>query len=227
VTRRVGRPGSPISSKPVIPSATRNQDARRAHRAGFQAQLSDAIERLVDEEDVTYAELSVDRLVEAAGISRSTFYKYFKDKSGLLFALSVALQDDFLAGARAWLDLPPDATKADYREAFGVVFATYRTHRVLMRSIVESADYDLATRARFGEMMRVFVEVVAAHIRRGQAAGSIPSTRDATVLAKWITLMLERGQMQHIGPATDEELERLIVAVTDIVWKSLYSPVVV
>src|SRR5215213_3920139 len=49
----------------------------------FQRKRGDAIERLVDDGS-TYAELSVDRLVDEAGVARSTFYKYFGDKSGLL-----------------------------------------------------------------------------------------------------------------------------------------------
>ena len=62
-------------------SVTRNaQPSRADRRASLERQLLTATERLMQEEGQAFTELSGDRLVTEAGISRATFYVYFEDK---------------------------------------------------------------------------------------------------------------------------------------------------
>lgn len=190
--------------------------------AEFQRRLSDAIERLIDDGS-TYAELSVDRLVTEADIGRSTFYKYFGDKTGLLSSLVTAVQDDFLGAANAWLDMTAGGSKSDYESSFGVIFRAYRAHRVVMRCIVEQAPQDPVISSHFRDMMENFVHAIQQHVERGQQAGVITNMQPAAQLAIWLTWMFEYGQMQLIGPADDRAVEHYTAAVTDIVWKTLYS----
>lgn len=190
--------------------------------AEFRRRLSDAIERLIDDGS-TYAELSVDRLVSEADIGRSTFYKYFGDKTGLLSSLVDAIQDDFLRAANAWLDMTAGGTKSDYEASFGKIFSAYRAHRVVMRCIVEQAPQDPLIGNHFRLMMDTFVHAIEQHVARGQRAGVITNTHPADQLAIWLTWMFEYGQMQLIGPADDPGVRSYTSAVTDIVWKTLYS----
>lgn len=205
-------------------ASEKREARRREQREQVLGRLFAAVERLVEEGD-SYANLSVDRLTEEAGTSRSTFYKYFGDKSGLLLALSEAIQVDFLAAARAWFDLPPRATKQQYADAFATIFRTYRVHRSTMGLIVEGATYDPIMRVRFAQMMDVFIDAIATHVRAGQAVGVIAQGHDATQLSTWLTWMLEGGQFDHIGPAAEPEIPEHVTAVTEIVWKSLYSAI--
>lgn len=188
----------------------------------FRRRLSDAIERLVDDGS-TYAELSVDRLVNEADIGRSTFYKYFGDKTGLLSSLVDAVQNDFLRAANSWLAMTAGGAKSDYEESFGVIFSAYRAHRVVMRCIVEQAPQDPVIGNHFRDMMQVFVHAIQHHVERGQQAGVITNTQPAEQLAVWLTWMFEYGQMQLIGPADRPALQKYTTTVTDIVWKTLYS----
>lgn len=190
--------------------------------AEFQRRLADAIERLVDE-DTSYGELSVDQLVNEAGVARSTFYKYFGDKSGLLSSLAVAVRDDFLQAADAWLAMTAGGTRAEYEQSFRIIFEAYRTHRVVMRCIVEQSTQDAVIGAHFREMMDVFVGAVEQHILKGQRAGVVVESRSASHLAVWLTWMLENGQMRLIAPADDRAVEKYTSAATDIVWKTLYA----
>ena len=188
----------------------------------FQRRLADAIERLVDD-GTTYAELSVDRLVDEAGVARSTFYKYFGDKSGLLVSLVAAVQADFLHAASAWLKMTAGGAKSDYESSLKSIFDAYREHRVVMRCIVEQAAQDPVIGARFRQMMSGFVDGIEQHIRIGQQNGVVTSRRPAHDLALWLTYMLEHGQMRLIGPADDPTVDEYTAAVTDIVWKTLYT----
>lgn len=197
------------------------REARRLQqRAGYLRQLLEAVERLVGAGE-SYATLSVNDLVDEAGISRSSFYKYFGDKSGLLLALSETVESDFLTGARAWLDLRPDAGEEEYRAAFRTIFDTYRTHRATMRLITEGATYDATMRGRYDEMMRAFVGAVAQHVRRGQELGRTDARLDAQRVATWLTWMLEAGQLDHIAAATDDEVDAHVAAVSRLVSRAL------
>lgn len=196
----------------------RNQTAA----AEFQQRLAAAIERLVGEGS-SYAELSVERLVNEAGIARSTFYKYFGDKSGLLLSLVDAVRDDFLGAANAWLEMTAGAAKSDYEAAFAVIFRAYRSHRVVMRCIVEQANQDPVIRQHFTSMMASFVAAIEEHVRLGQQSGVITSDHSPQDLALWLTWMFEYGQLQFIGPAAERELKKYTAAITDIVWRALYS----
>jgi AcrR family transcriptional regulator len=190
--------------------------------AEFQRRLADAIERLVDA-DTSYGELSVDQLTNEAGVARSTFYKYFGDKSGLLTSLVVAVRDDFLQAADAWLAMTAGGARAEYEQSFQKIFDAYRTHRVVMRCIVEQSTQDSVIGAQFQEMMAVFVAAIEQHIVQGQRVGVITDSRSPKNLAVWLTWMLEFGQMKLIGPADERTVRKYTAAVTDIVWKTLYA----
>ncbi|MCW3011888.1 MAG: hypothetical protein JWO90_2292 [Solirubrobacterales bacterium] len=207
----------------MAPSITVNHDdRRRRRRAELVGRLFGAVERLVEDGE-SFGNLSVDRLVVEAGTSRSTFYKYFGDRSGLLLALSETVEADFLVAARAWLDLAPGAPKEEYRAAFATIFRTYRTHRSTMRLIVEGSTYDPDMRARFDQMMDGFTQAITAHVRASQALGRTPASHDAALLSTWLVWMLEGGQLEHIGPAAEEDVARHVTAVAEIVWKTLHA----
>ncbi len=189
----------------------------------FRLRLAAAIERLVGD-GTAYAELSVERLIREAGVSRSTFYKYFGDKTQLLSSLAETVQAEFLQAANSWLELPSAAGQSDYRAAFATIFHTYRAHKVVMRCISEQANHDPVIREHFAGMMDAFVTAVEQHIRQGQSTASITSEHSAHDLALWLTWMLEHGQLLFIAPATEPELEQYTSAATEIVWRALYSP---
>ena len=189
----------------------------------FRLRLSTAIERLVGA-GTTYAELSVERLIREAGVSRSTFYKYFGDKTRLLSNLAETVQAEFLQAANSWLELHSAAEQSDYRAAFATIFHTYRSHSVVMRCISEQANHDRVIREHFARMMDAFVAAVEQHIHQGQRTGSITSEHSAHDLALWLTWMLEHGQLLFVGPATESELKQYTSAATEIVWRALYSP---
>ena len=83
-------------------SVTRRSHADRASRqAAMRAKMLAAVETLLEEGE-TFTELSVERIVAEANISRSTFYVYFEDKGHLLRALTEDLLELMVAAGREW-----------------------------------------------------------------------------------------------------------------------------
>ena len=58
--------------------------------------MTEVVEGLLHEQD-SYLNLSVEQIIDAGGMSRSTFYRYFDDKAELIVALADNAMADILA----------------------------------------------------------------------------------------------------------------------------------
>ncbi|WP_320671865.1 TetR/AcrR family transcriptional regulator [Patulibacter defluvii] len=205
-----------------MPSITRTTQAARAkRREEIRARLLRAVEHCLERE--TYTDVSVERLVREAGIARSTFYVYFEDKGDLLRALAEDVIAEIIESAGYWWSLPPEATREDLREAMERIADTYRTHRVVMTAVVEATSYDERIREQFAVLLERTIAEVAAHVVDGQRRGFAHADVDPEQTALWLTWMTERGLFQLVTPAGADETERLMRALTDIVWNTLYA----
>jgi AcrR family transcriptional regulator len=149
--------------------------------------ILDAVERLLTEK--TIAQLSVEDIAAAAGISRSGFYFYFESKYA---ALGDALGDvgdemsraaeDFFAGT----DEPPEVYVP---RALSRVKDLWRRHADLMVAIVDAAHSDSGARALWDAWVLQFVESIAERIEFERAAGRAPDGPPARDLARTLMLM--------------------------------------
>ncbi len=98
-------------------------------------------------EGSSYADLNVERIATAAGISRTAFYFYFRDKRDLLMRLAGDVTELLYAQADIWFSGEGDDPEQEIREALTRIAELYREHGVLIRAIVEVSTYeeDIAT----------------------------------------------------------------------------------
>jgi len=200
---------------------TRNTSRRAERRDVIRGQLLAALEELLAEE--RYTEVSVERIVGAAGISRSTFYVYFEDKGDLLRVLTEDVISELIEAARVWWDLPASASNDEVRAALRGLFDVYRRHEPLLAAVVETTTYDDRVRERFAAMMRTAIDGVAAHVRAGQRDGFVHPDLDAERVAAWLTWMTERGLLTLVAGSDAGAGERLLDALTEIIWNTLYE----
>lgn len=206
-----------------MPSVTRRSTASRADRRDqIVAQLVTAVERLLEEGE-SYTELSVERLVKEAGISRSTFYVYFEDKGALLRAMTVDVMEQEIAATRAWLELPSDASFDDIAAALRPIIEVYRPYQALMGAVVDVSTYDAAVREEFNRLITTAVQAIAGHIRSGQKAGHVRANLDPEPTAAWLVWMVERGCYQLIRGADEKAVGRLSDALATLIWNTLYE----
>ena len=197
---------------------TRRTEAQSAKRAAVEAAVLAAAERLLA--GAPFAELSVDRIAKEAGISRTAFYFYFRDKRELLMRLTEGVTDQLYASAEGWWGAPDDG-EARLRDALGAVLALYRDHGVLLRAVVEASTYDeevatfwRAVVARFVEATRARIE---AEVAAGQSAGLDPG---ATAFA--LVWMTERTAYQEMVQGLEAQTE-LAEALTAIWLRTIYG----
>jgi AcrR family transcriptional regulator len=207
-----------------MPSVTRKsqQGTRAERRAEIVQRLLGVVEGFMEGGE-SYTELSVERLVKEAGLSRSTFYVYFEDKGDLLRALTKDLFADLLGAAQTWWDMPASASKDEVRESLRNLMDTYVRHQLLMGAVVETSAYDEGVREVFNTMMEVSAKSVAEHLDAGQKQGFVHAELDADRVAAWTTWMTERGFYELVRPAGAKQRENLLTALTDIVWNTFYE----
>jgi AcrR family transcriptional regulator len=207
-----------------MPSVTRRRQSSRAQRReDVRDRLLEVVQQLLGEGE-SYTELSVERLVSEAGISRSTFYVYFQDKGDLLRAWFAEIEAEIETAARDWWALDSSSSREDLRAALGKVVKTYRPHTALMAAMYDAAAYDPGVRELVETMMSWNIAGLRKHIRAGQKEGFIDQGLPPQQAAEWLTWMAERGLHQLVRIASDAELERLIDAYMGIVWNTLYAP---
>jgi AcrR family transcriptional regulator len=199
-------------------------DARR-HEARKQ-ELVERILPLVEElleAAGGYVHLKVEDILQSAGLSRSTFYRYFKDKNELLLALSEpALREIRTAALRTW-ELGPHVTFTQFEAELYRTMEAYRPHVALMSALVEVSTYDVRVKALFGGFFEEVRSAIAAHIRLEQQRGLVRAGIDADAAAGWITWMAERGMNQLVPSADTAARRKLATSMATIVWHGVYD----
>lgn len=154
-------------------STTRRPSNAAARRAALETRILSVIEELL-RGGATYTELSVERIAQAAGISRSTFYLYFRDKVDVLLRVSGALKTRSYEIATAWRPCGPDGGVDGLARTYELIMRHYREHAALLAAIQEVAAYDPAVRDSWEAHQDGFVDHLVTVLEEEQRAGRTP-----------------------------------------------------
>jgi AcrR family transcriptional regulator len=182
-----------------------------AKRAQVQADVLAATEKLLAGGS-SYADLNVERIATAAGISRTAFYFYFRDKRDLLMRLAGDVTELLYRQADIWFSGDGDDPEDEIREALTRIAHLYREHGVLIRAIVEVSTYEEDIATFWRGLLQRFVDATT---RRIEAEGTaVLGTARATAFA--LTWMVERTYYQQLvqdGPLPEPEVIEAIVGI--------------
>jgi AcrR family transcriptional regulator len=196
---------------------------RATRREEIRDQLLTLIEGMLDD-GLPFAEVSVEQLTSATGMSRTRFYHYFEDRNDLLRAWFERINAELAAASRAWYETPVPLT----RRRLGVLLErsarAYRPHATLMFAVESAAATDPSLRALLDDAARAEVDALSAHIAAAQAAGAVDLELDAWAIAEWLTVLLWRGRLHLFRGAAHNELSSFVAAQTALVWNVLYDP---
>ena len=196
-------------------AAGRGQEAVRERLLTAAEELTAGGEGLGD--------VSVERLANAAGISRATFYIHFADKGDLLGARFEQIVDDLFAAGQPWWRLESGASRSDLRAALGELATAYRSSANLIDAVYDEAAYDPDLRELIARLVDGGIEALRTHIERGQRGGFVDPELLTPETASWLGWMVERGLRNIAGPAPGDELDALLEAQTDLIWSTLYD----
>ncbi|GII54320.1 TetR family transcriptional regulator [Planotetraspora thailandica] len=180
-------------------SVTRRQAAHHDKRsAATEAQLLSAVERLLNNGE-SFTEISVQRILEEAGVSRATFYAHFQGKSDILARLAENLRTGLLALARQWDPGAGEDGAERYARFFEEVITIHRANRIVLSAVREVASYDPAVRNFYTADLEEFDEAVLRTLVAEQEAGTTPSDLDAVAASRIIVWGGSQAIARHIS----------------------------
>lgn len=187
-----------------------------------QAAILATAARLLEQRPL--ADISVDDLARGAGISRPTFYFYFKSKDAVL----LSLLEPMIAEADAKFDgavqrLPADPRRV-WRSGIKAFFAAFGSHRAVARAGTEALATSPEFRAMWNGYMGKWIGQTAALITAERARGAAPDTIPALELSTALNQMNERTMIAALAdeqPAVPPE--RLVDTLTHIWVTSIYG----
>ena len=173
---------------------------RRSPEAA-RAEILEAAESLLQEHD--WSRVSVERLMERTGMTRSSFYHYFKGVDEVAVALFGRVEDEVRNAVGEWLDAEvsdadPEASAVD---ALTRMFGVWSEHLELMRAMEQAAGRSGSAYEQWRErVVEGYIAQTTTFIERQIEAGR-SDVDDPSTLARALILM-------NVSVATDQVLRR-------------------
>lgn len=180
-------------------SVTRRRTRDHEQRsAATETKLLSSVEKLLNAGE-SFTDISVQRIIEEAGVSRATFYAYFPGKPDILKRLAEKIRDASLALATQWDPGAGEDGAARYTKFFEDVLALHRAHHPVLSAVREVASYDAAVRDFYTADLEGFDEAVLATLLEQQRAGATPSDLDAVAASRVIVWGGAQAMAHHIS----------------------------
>jgi AcrR family transcriptional regulator len=189
----------------ALPPLSRRGLAHRELRAEVDRRILDATVALLGEGAALTA-LGVEQIAAAAGVSRSTFYVHFRDKTDLLVRLADRATAELFATAdRFWVE-DHSGGPGQLSAVILAMVRIYRRHEPVLRAVIEVAGYDAEVAAFWRERMDRYADFMGEQIEADQRAGRASAALDARHTAFAVVWGVERGVSEHVraAPAADD-----------------------
>lgn len=136
-----------------------------------------------------FKDLKIDEIASAAGLTRTAFYFYFKNKNEVLVAVVEDMAGDLYQEADRWWSGGGEDVDQEMHEAIEGTAEVFRRHADVLRAAIEVTSYDSDFAALYRQLVERFITNAAAHIREEQQAGRAkPIDPDTTAEALiWMT----------------------------------------
>lgn len=172
-----------------------------------------------------FDELTVADVLEAADVSRSSFYFYFESKHDLLAELIRRAVDVGHEAAEPWLQVGPgDDPEAGVRSGIRDGAVLWREQAHVLRAIVEHWQQDPRLAELWTEMMTGYTRVTAAKIDADRRTGlTRPDVGDPQHVAAALTWLGERlYYLAAIGLPPFDDQDTLVDTLTTVWMNTLY-----
>jgi TetR/AcrR family transcriptional regulator, ethionamide resistance regulator len=171
-------------NEPTPLAATRSADRPRAHIGTSDAEqaIFAATEQLLS--STSLQDITVAAIIEAAGISRATFYFYFSSKFAVVTGLLATVMDEIFGVVSPFAERADNVTpEAAVRRSLEAAIALWQRHRPALRAIHEHWNSTDELRTLWTGVVDRFTTAIAAEIDRERTAGLVPGGPDSQALA--------------------------------------------
>jgi AcrR family transcriptional regulator len=189
-------------------------------REAVQTAVLAATEALLAE-GASFSDLNIEKIATRAGISRTAFYFYFKDKRELLVRLTEEVTTELYEQADVWFSGEGEA-REEILEALTRIAQLYTEHAALMRVIVEVSTYEEEVATFWRGLLSRFIDATAQRIAAEQAAGAAHAG-DGQAIAFALIWMCERTLYQQVVQQQPFEPDVFARALVTVWMRAIYA----
>ena len=187
---------------------------RRRRPEEAEREILDAAEELL--RGGRFSALTVDELMSRTGLSRASFYVYFRDRHHLIMRLTDRIGGELFEMSERWLRGSGDPIE-DARAAVEGVTAVYAEHGPVLRALADAAADDPEVERVYGGLVQSFVDVTARHIEAEIEAGRVLPL-DPTETARALVWMMERYLNRTLGRVPSDTPHETVVKTLTTIW---------
>ena len=193
------------------PGRSPRSEGRRQHRSRVEQAILAATGKLL--EDRPAPEVTIADIMEAVGLSRTAFYRYFPDVNAVLVRLLREVQAEFVG---TWLEAPDDADfeevlRGDARDNV----ARFASHAAMIGACLDART---SLPELHAEWVRVFEEVVDRATNRIQGLNRrgvthVHSPEETARALITMTIYYVTEGLERVDQAGREALEQTLAAI--------------
>jgi len=176
----------------------------------------DAVEALLA--DRPYADLRVEDVMAASGLTRTAFYRYFPDLESVLLALLASVRTEIADAANRWLLLETDPDAGILEAATGLA-QVWSRHRFLLLAFSDAATSGSRIQGAWHELIESFLGPVERRFadltQRGRTSLAHPAET-----ARALVWMNERYLFETFARDRDVTIEVAAATLAEI-WRSV------
>lgn len=199
-------------------------DSTVSPRARRKAQLCRDMLAVVHRQVVDghrFSEVSVEQLAAGAGVSRATFYVYFRDRADFLQQAAATVVDELTQAGSLWWGAVESGDLQALRQAMRALIAVYRAHEGVLTAVAEAEVVDPVVAQDYKGLMDGAVTVLDSALRRGARAGVLRPLPAHTAAA--LIWMVERGCAKVLSGSPTDLDDDLADTFTEIIAAVVYS----
>ncbi|MGO9559180.1 MAG: TetR/AcrR family transcriptional regulator [Acidimicrobiales bacterium] len=197
------------------PSRTSSRQRAHERREATERAILDAATRLLV--DRAFRDLAVEDVMSEAGLSRTAFYRYFRDLEHLVLRLLEDVATDLTQATNIWRD--SDEPREALRQASAALARIYQRRGPLLLAFEGAAAAGLEVEQAWRRAVNGFVTISARRIEELNSAGKA-DVSDPTETARALVWMTERYLLEVFGrPGAAETPIDSAVAVLAIIWE--------
>jgi AcrR family transcriptional regulator len=169
-----------------------------------------------------FRDLTVDEVMRRTGLSRPSFYVYFRDRHQLVLRVVERLGAEMWAMSEGWFENTGAGGPASFREALEGVVAVWDRHGPVMHALADAATVDQDVELAHASLMQSFMDVIAEHIEAEIEAGRILPL-DAKETARALSLMNDAYLLAALGRTRTATPEKVVETLSTIWMRTLYG----
>lgn len=203
------------SAKRPEPLETGAPKRRRRKPDAAESEILDAAESFLREKP--FRDMTVDDIMARTGLSRPSFYEYFRDRHHMVIKLAERLGDWTIMRFEEWLSGNDDSVEP-LKLGMDRMVSLYQERGHLLRALSDAAIHDRQVEITYNNLLTRFIEAAVTRIQRGMQSGVMKGF-DSHEVATALVLMNE-GYLIHMLSQDSKALDPALISQTLlIIWQ--------